>query len=138
MLQGEVGQALSKLNNALELLDKHRSNDLEQQIFVLYHLAWANCISGHIGVGLCFINRAINVVQNNDTSKSCDYLFATRDYFRHHFTRNSFIKDSWEGEQLLIARYNCKLTPEGFPNEYITVDVAILLDDVLTQVEMCL
>jgi len=63
---GNFDKGLSLLMKSLEIVENKMPNDLESIVFCLYHISWNLLINGKLNDALCYINRAVDILGEND------------------------------------------------------------------------
>jgi len=126
---GNFDKGLSLLMKSLEIVENKMPNDLQSFVHNLYYISWNLLISGKLNEALCYINRAVDILDENDDEGSND--------IRIHQIYIIVLQNKVVSPSLLLHqyRYNSKLTPEGKPSVDITSQVAFLLEDLLSNVE---
>jgi len=114
---------------SLEIVENKMPNDLESIVFCLYHISWNLLINGKLNDALCYINRAVDILGEND-----DEWFK---FIRFHQQYAVQLQNKVVSPSLLLHqyRYNFKLTSEGKLGVYITPEVTFLLEDLLSNVD---
>jgi len=112
---------------SLDIVENKMPKDLESIVFCLYHISWNLLISGKLNEALCYINRAVDILGEN---KEFNIIRIHQQYFVQ--LQNKVVSPSLLLHQY---RYNEKITPEGYPDTDITSEVALLLEDLLSNVD---
>ena len=65
-LQADLDEGLNLLMKSLESVENKMSNNLHLLVGHLYHISWNLLISGRPNDAICYINRAVDILDEND------------------------------------------------------------------------